>query len=128
MKPIVIKDSNKDRIEQAIKQAQVKARTRTITLNDVFFAVLDIEKKLQDVPKVAWEGVRVVVDVHGGERYPSAYRGAPESTQFKITYTSGTWKLTDVYRMDVVQTKGGYMTIYLPDELQKAIVESFRKW
>ena len=128
MKPIVIKDSNKDRIEQAIEQAQVNARVRTITLNDVLRAVADIEKKLQDVPKVAWEGVRVVVDVHGGERYPNAYRGTPESTQFEVAYTSGTWKLTDVYRMDVVKTKGGYMTIYLPDALQKAIIESFKKW
>ena len=130
MKPIVIKDSNRDRIEQAIKQAQAQARAkvRTITDKDVFRAVSDIEKKLQDVAKVAWEGVRVVVDVHGGERYPSVYKGTPESTQFEIAYTSGTWKLIDAYRMDVVQTKGGYMTIYLPEALQKAIIESFKKW
>ena len=125
---IVINESNAARIAQAIEQAQARARARAIAAIDVFRAVGKIERKLQDVPKTAWEGVRAVVDVHGGNRYPNSYRGRPESTQFEVAYTAGTWKLTDVYRADVVQTKGGYMTIHLPDALQKAIIAAYERW
>ena len=125
---IVINESNTARIAQAIEQAQARARARAIAAIDVFRAVGKIERKLQDVPKTAREGVRVIVDQYGGERYPNSYRGRPESTQFTMEYTAGTWKLIDVSRADVVQTKGGYMTISLPEATRAAIIAAYERW
>lgn len=128
MRNIVIKESNRDRINKEIQAEQRRASVRLITVDDVFKAVKNLEEKLKCIPKVKWDGVSAQVDVHS-DRFPRGYGfTAPMSTHFWIVYRAKSWKLVAVQRRDVKQTKGGYMSIQLPKSTKDAIIETFKKW
>lgn len=96
MKPIVIKESNRDRIQSALDQAQERARVRTVSADDVIRSV----ERIQEILKVSTRklnGSTAWIDPHA-QTFPGAYKGIPESTQFQISATAGTWKLIKIIR------------------------------
>ena len=96
MKSIVIKESNRERIRAAIDEAEKRAKVRTISESYVFWAVERVEEII-GLPARKLTGTTVWVDVFANT-FPGAYKGIPESTQFKIEASAGNWKLEKVCR------------------------------
>lgn len=122
---IVIKDENKNRIDNAINAAQTRARTRYVDYDDVVTAVKYAEKKF-GVARKNLTGVEVVCDPHAWT-YPNAYKGTPEATHFVIKCTGRGWNLIEVYRGNCNHAHR-YTTRILPDTAKSAIIEQFKQF
>ena len=117
-KILVINDENRNKIQEAIDQAQEKAKVRLIDSDDVYAAIKAIEERLCFIPKKYWAGVSAKVNVHA-QKFANSYNGIPEATLFEIEYKSGNWRLTDVYR-GICKNK--YVICDLTDTLKKEAV------
>lgn len=109
----------------AIMAAEKRSRVRTITVGDMLKALDEIEQKL-DIPRKSMVGIIAEVDVHA-QHFPSAYKGRPESTQFRAEFRRDHWVLTDV-RRDDVKAPSSRHSVTLTDEAKRAIIarhESF---
>lgn len=60
---MLIKESNKERINQFIAESEGRARERKITYRDLEEAVKTVERKL-NIPKKYMEGIEVDVDIN----------------------------------------------------------------
>ena len=94
---IVLSEKNRDRITAAIEEAQKKARIRLIDTCDIFNYAEQVEKTCCNISKKNLEGTRAYIDKHA-QTFPGAYKGIPESTQFGLLFSAGTWKLTGIAR------------------------------
>ena len=97
MKEIIIKESNKDKIMDAIKAVQGKATVRTIDSYDKIAEIIsDVEDRIGTISKKALEGTEVHYDFR--QHFAKAYNGAPISTHISFVYRNGSWRVTDVER------------------------------
>ena len=117
---ILIKENNIEKIKDAIDGIQEKARVRKISPDSICQAVEDIRYKL-DIPKKYIDGISVWVDPHAG-KFPKAYRGTPESTQFEITFFKGKGYLTSVERTDVKKNRYRFI---LNETVKEKIIQSY---
>ena len=125
MKEIIIKDSNRERIEQAIKEAEGRAKERTIIYKDIVDAIKAIEKKFSFATKKSMDGLKVMVDMNA-QTYPKAYKYQPQATFFGIRYSKGSWRLICVERENQSKTKiTRYEIWYLPSALKDAIMNQY---
>lgn len=109
-------------LTEAIKQAQGRAQTRTITAGDIYDELMSYELRLH-IPKKYMAGIRVTID-HNAQKFPNAYKYTPESTYFTAEHNGKEWIVTDIGRGVCKATKG---SAFLPDEAKKAIIESMAK-
>lgn len=100
---IKLNEKNKEKIQAVIDQVQLKARVRTITVDDIMSEPAEIESHL-GLGKKALVGVTASIDLHA-QKFTSRYKGIPESTQFGLEYTKGGWVLTYVARLAVESDK-----------------------
>lgn len=122
IKPIILdKDSKITELEKAINEAQNKARTRTITVSTVMNTLIKVQKQL-DIPKKSMKGITINVDYYA-RKFPSAYKGTPESTQFIAEYDGRHWRITNVYRAKCRST--GEVVVSHTEESKKAIIDRF---
>lgn len=103
MKPIKITKENTNKIAEAITTAEGKARVRTITAEDIFKAVEDVERHL-DLPKKYLTGISVWCDVNS-QKFPVCYNGRPQSTHFRIKRERTAWYIVEIMRYDVDRSK-----------------------
>ena len=115
---IVIKWDNIERINEAIKQAEGRAKERKIRYENIDHAIFVIEKKL-DIPKVAMLGIVVDID-YNAQKFPNAYNYTPESTHAVIKKTASGWNLIDVHR-GICRTRKYVVT--LTEVAKQALVE-----
>lgn len=127
MKPIIIRNYEDletiSKINAELNEVQKKAKVRTISALAIMAACKDLDRLFGNIPKKYRNGITSEVDPHA-KTFPGAYRGIPESTQFKLTYKNGTWRLTDVCRKRCQTDNFRYIN-HLPEETQKAIVDSY---
>lgn len=103
MKPIIIRDytdtETVNKINAWIDEVQKRSKVRTISAYDIIDTCKDLDKLFEIVPKKHRDGITSEVDPNA-QTFPGAYRrkGIPESTQFRLMYKNGTWRLTDVCR------------------------------
>ena len=93
---IVIKQENAERINQAIKEVEGKAKTRCCTYIDLITAIEEIQSTLK-ISKAALNGTIVTINPHAAI-FAKAYNGVPMATGFKVIFTGGTWKISAIYR------------------------------
>lgn len=123
MKPIVIKKENEQKLIDAISAVQGKATARIISRYEELEEICtDIERKLS-ISKKAMHGIRA--QYHFGQRFPSAYKYTPESTQVVVEYRNGHWVLIDVYRW-ICPNRQTSCDIKLTTDAEKAILDKFR--
>ena len=120
MKAIVIKESNRDRINAAIKEAEGKATARTIGYDDIVSELSWLES-FWKVPKKALTGSTVWVDTNA-QTFPGAYNYIPESTHFKAKKTASGWSLVDVCRFKCGGPRSEFQ-VTLTDEAREAIIK-----
>lgn len=115
-KAILIKDSNKDLIQAAIKEVEGKATARTIDYTDITDALTKIEKRL-NIPKKAMTGITVYLDVNAQDM-PRAYKYPAYSTQAVIYRTAAAWRLEELNRTYVCRAGYGIQIDLTPDAEQ----------
>ena len=115
---IVIKWDNIERINEAIKQAEGRAKERRIKYENIDYAIFEIEKKL-DIPRVAMLGIMVDIDCNA-QKFPNAYKYTPESTHAVVKKTASGWNLIGVHR-GVCRTKKFMVT--LTEVAKQALIE-----
>ncbi len=125
MKIIRINQENLNAITQVIKEAEGRARERTITAQDVVDACIEVEKALR-IPKCALDGVQIVVDVNA-QSFPNAYKYVPESTHFKATYKGRCWRLDSVERSKCNGPTTRIRVIHT-DASKSALIASYSAW
>ena len=98
MKPIIVNGAagNVAKLTAELDRVQSHVRVRTVSAEDVSKTLDGITARFR-IPKTAMEGVRVTVDLNA-QRFPSAYRGYPESTFFSAVYSKRAWRVTEVWR------------------------------
>ena len=117
---MLIKETNRAKIEQIIKDAEGRATARTIDYYDIAMAIWNLERKL-DIPKVKMEGIETYVDVNAQD-FPNAYKYTPTSTHFHAVRKKAGWDLVKVYR-DPCQRPGRKYEVHLSDTAKEAILE-----
>ena len=104
-KEIIVAESNKDKIEAIIKEAEGKASARTIGYDDITKAIAKVEEELNGIPKKYLEDTVVECDPWA-QKLPSAYKYRAESTQFVITFRKGKWRVSNIRRYYLNQCAG----------------------
>lgn len=128
MKEIVIKDVNKEKINNIIKEAEGKASARTIDYDYIVRAIKEIEDKFWLIHKKDMEGMIVCIDMHA-QQYPKAYKHTPESTQFKMIRLKSGWKLLNVgrYTQDKYHDEK-YKVSEMPEATKQALIKAYMKF
>lgn len=128
MREIAIKESNKEKINNAIKEAEGKASARTIDYDYVVRAIKEIEDKFWLIHKKDMEGMVVWVDIHA-QQYPKAYKYTPDSTQFKVVKAKSGWKLLSVgrYMQDKYHSEK-YEITEMPEITKQALIKAYTKF
>lgn len=119
---IVVKESNREKIEQAIKEAEGKATARTIDYTHIEHFIKRIEKRL-NIPKKSMRGIVATVD-YWADNFPSAYSYTPYSTHFTIEKVSTGWALVDVSRK-ATRRATQECILSLTEEAKEAIIASY---
>lgn len=97
MREIIFNDNNKDRLRCALSETQRSARTRKIMLEDIRRTIEDIENKYSLVSDTILEDCTFWCNPHA-QRFANAYRGVPESTQFKLRRKYHSWRVVEIRR------------------------------
>ena len=116
---IIIKESNRAKIEEMIREAEGKATARTITADCIMNAVKHIEAHL-DIPKKAMIGITAEVDPWA-QNFPKAYKYEAYSTQFAIAREPSGWILYYVCRAKAKRASQAAV-LTLPETAQAAII------
>ena len=110
--------NNIEKLAEAIRTAEGKAKVRTISAEKIVDIINEIGK---DIPKKRLSGTTVLYD--GAEHFPNAYRYRPESTHFEAENVNGRWYITNIYR-GACPNRYKYNTIVsYSDEAKEYILE-----
>lgn len=96
MKEIIVNEKNSGKIIEELEKVQSKAWMRTVRIDDISNIITKIERFLPTISKKALDGT--VVHYMNGEHFPNRYKGTPYSTQFKLRFHSGSWRIYDICR------------------------------
>lgn len=107
-------------LTEAIDAEQKRCTARKLDAERLCRALREAEKKL-DLPKRLLDGIIVSVDVNAQD-FPKAYKYTPESTHFKATYKSGSWRVTDIWRGETSKSSRGTV-VTLTEEAKAAILD-----
>lgn len=111
-----------DLLGTAIKEAEGKARERTITADQIVAAVSEIDQKLS-ISKKAMEGLTVDVDINAQD-FPHAYKFTPMSSQFQAEFKNGSWRIICIAR-DRCRRHAQNVIITHTEASREAIVDRF---
>jgi len=81
---------------KAIKAAEGRATARTIDVNDLIEALVEIDSYLS-ISKKAMKGTTVSIDCNA-QKFPSAYKWTPESTIFYAEFGVSGWSVIEIER------------------------------
>lgn len=113
-----------DKLTAWLEDVQARSRVRTIDAADVLEMLDNAEKSIKsagfsEISNSALEGVVGMFDMHA-QKFPNAYKGIPESTQFTAVFRRGRWVITDIHRGRVVSARKARFT--LTDAAKSAII------
>lgn len=117
---MLIKESNKAKIEDMIKSAQGKSRERVITYDDMICSIRKIEDYL-GIPKKHMEGIKADVDVWASN-FPKAYKYTPKSTHFYMIRKKSGWDLLGVSR-EITRRDCHTYQLELTDTAKESIIK-----
>lgn len=115
----------KETIQAILDDVQKRAKTRTISYNNMVETLDEIDKRL-DISKAAKKGVKVLVDYHA-QHFPACYNGRPESTYFRAEHNGRTWAITEIKRGYTTQTPNKAIQITFTDTAKAAIIHSLEE-
>lgn len=109
-------------LTEAIKEAEGKAKERTIAAWLVVEMLDKIERKL-GLTKKAMNGITASVDLYAQD-VPRAYKYKMMGTRFEAEYKAGSWRITKIWRDEV---RRGSQRVYLTltDDAKAALIEKY---
>lgn len=126
MKAIIIKESNRARIEALCEKANGAGKARLLDYDSLVKAVERVYRKF-DLPKKALH-ITVEYDC-GAEKYPSAYKWSARSTQATILFRNGNAYLTDICRDTAhMHTDNCFNVTYMGDTTREALINRYSKF
>lgn len=118
---MLVKDTNRTKIESIIKAAEGRASVRTIKYS-VIVESLEILEKSLGICKKDMVGVTADIDYHARD-FPNAYKYTPVSTHFTVIRKASGWDLISVERARTRRHNHTYH-VTLTDVAKRAIIES----
>lgn len=94
---IILNHKHDTEVQSQLDSANHLARTRTVDISDVYYAVAVLERKFADCSKKSMEGLTVDVDMNS-QHFPNAYHGTPMSTHFVLVYERRSWRFVRAER------------------------------
>lgn len=126
---IIIKDSNREKIEKALSEIQGRAKVRTLSYKKIK-SIIDREIEHCEkygVPKCAIEGLKISY-MPDAARFPQAYKYTPEATFVTIEFgKNATPYLIDIGRDRCDTPTSVKKVLNFPQSLKDKILEKFEK-
>ena len=123
MKEIIVKEENRDKINDVLTEVQRRCTVRTITVQNIFDICANLFDKY-GISKKAMEGCVFCVDYHA-QHFPNSYKYIPESTHIKIRYHNGNFRVVGIYRHSTTTTPNCAIRASLTDSAKEALVMRF---
>lgn len=126
---IIVKESNTEKIDAIINEAEGKATSRRISSASVFNIVEELNKRLLPlVCKKNLKGTKACIDYHAQD-FAKAYRakGTPRSTWIELEYNGKEWVLTDVKRDSTASSASAFRITYT-EKAKQDIVAHMEKF
>lgn len=123
---IILNHKHDIEVQSQLDKANHLARTRTVDIDDVYSAVVALERKFEDCTKKSMEGLIVHVDLNS-QRFPSAYAGIPMSTHFVIIYEKRSWRFIRAERLRCGEFKR-FEVSYLSDLMREELLKRFESF
>lgn len=126
---ITVKESNKEKIDAIINEAEGKATSRCIGSDAVLYIAEVLDKKLLPlICKKNLKGTKAQVDYHAQD-FAKAYRakGTPRSTWVELEYNGKEWVLTDVKRDSTASSASAFRITYT-EKAKQDIVAHMEKF
>jgi hypothetical protein len=103
---IIVKDSNKNKINDVFDSVQSKCRERKADYTDILYNIKWIEKGLSElnIPKKLWTGLKFYC-CPAAEKLPNAYKWQAFSTNFVLERKKTTWNITKIERAELRENK-----------------------
>lgn len=122
---IILNHKHDAELQSQLDKANHLARTRTVNIDDVYSAVIALERKFEGCVKKSMEGLTVRVDLNS-QAFPNAYRGVPMSTQFVLVYEKRSWRFVYAERMRCGVSKRYDVT--LTDAMREELLNQFESF
>ena len=120
-----IKLENAEAIQEAIKAAEGLATARTITAEEIREICTKVEiVNGFHIPKKYLDGTRI--HYNGGQKFPSAYKYTPNSTQFEAVFIKNSWYLISLKR-DICPNSNTAGKITYSETAKQYILENIAK-
>ena len=90
--------NNTEKVNQILDLQQKRSRSRTITIETIYYIVQQTEHFLSGILyKKDWNDLIIDIDYHA-QKFPSCYRGTPFSTHITLIRKHNKWYLSCVCR------------------------------
>lgn len=126
---IIVKESNKEKIDAVITEVEGRAQSRCIGSDAVLYIAEVLDKKLLAlVCKENLKGTKAHVDFNAQD-FAKAYRakGTPRSTWVTLEYNGKEWVLTEVKRDSTASSASAFRIEYT-EQAKKDIVAHMEKF
>lgn len=123
---IILNHKHDMEVQSQLDKANHLARTRTVDIDDVYNAIVVLERKFEDCTKKSMEGLIVHVDLNS-QHFPNAYAGIPMSTHFVLIYEKRSWRFVRAERSRCGEFKRFEVT-YLPDPMREELLKRFESF
>lgn len=101
MKTILLNNTPKNwgTLSNELKEVQKGCTARTIDTDDIKAIIKEIEKNLEfrRLPKSCWDGLVVYCNPYQ-DKFPNAYKYAPNGTFLNLTYYNNCWRILSIDR------------------------------
>lgn len=122
---IIIKESNRERINNLISDAEKRSYVRKISYDTLVDSIIPtLNNKFKGIPKKYLKGIEVRVDYHA-ETFSGRYKGIPESTHCWLSHNGSNWLFVKAERRPT-EPKTHRFSIHLPVNLYNKILESYK--
>lgn len=108
-------------IAEAAEAVEKRCTVRTLDAEYAVFMIAELHNK--GIKGKRFAGIEVRFNPCA-QKFPNAYKGIPESTQFDVVYDGRAWKITQIFRYICDNTR---CRILWTDEAKKAVIEDFSK-
>lgn len=123
---IILNHKHDGEVQLQLDKANHLAHARTVDIDDVYNAIVALERKFKDCTRKSMEGLIVRVDLNA-QCFPNSYRGVPMSTHFMLTYKKRSWHFVRAERLRCVGPHR-YEVVYLPDLMCEELLRDYRSF